>query len=433
MRKTFMSLPALALLAVASAVLLLNPAMAIDLLNKGEARTAASREPVRDKWAVLVAVGDFQDPTIPKLRFSTRNASDLAAILRDPNVGRFASDHVTVVSGEKATKSAIETALTGEGIARKALPNDLIVVYFCGRTLPSAGGREAYFLAYDTLASELQHSGLPIGQTLREIRRRTQCRRILAVLDSSPAVRQPGPYPALKELSAQAGVSVLASDELANTSHEWAAGGQSLFTHYLIEGLKPGAGLLALPVVAEYLGQIVPNEAQKYAGKTQTPALVLAADAPEMAATALGLAVKSAVPPAKVSIGHRVDDLQMRRPDLSRPKAPPPEADDGEDEDEDEAGGQVDFGAWMAKMKAAVQKRWQPPKGFESRRVVAVFTILRDGTIVNPYIVDSSGVEAVDKSALDALKAASPLEALPLGAPKSVQIRYQFDWKVNRN
>jgi TonB family protein len=87
----------------------------------------------------------------------------------------------------------------------------------------------------------------------------------------------------------------------------------------------------------------------------------------------------------------------------------------------------------MAKMKQDIQKKWAPPKGLENRHVTTVFTILRDGTIVNPTIVDSSGDEDIDKAALQALHNASPLDALPLGAPKSVQIKYQFDWRVSRN
>lgn len=67
----------------------------------------------------------------------------------------------------------------------------------------------------------------------------------------------------------------------------------------------------------------------------------------------------------------------------------------------------------------------------ENRKIAVVFTIKRDGSIAEPQIVESSGEAAADQAAMAALTAASPLEPLPLGAPKSVQIRYQFVWRVS--
>ncbi|MBI4532922.1 MAG: TonB C-terminal domain-containing protein, partial [Candidatus Melainabacteria bacterium] len=125
--------------------------------------------------------------------------------------------------------------------------------------------------------------------------------------------------------------------------------------------------------------------------------------------------------------------LALTRPDLIQPKTGSTAESDPDDEEEEEPRAAIDFGLYMTQMKQTIQKHWQPPKGFENRRVVATFTILRDGTITNAELVDPSGIEAVDKSALNALRVASPLDPLPLGAPKSVQIRYQFDWHVTRN
>ena len=133
-----------------------------------------------------------------------------------------------------------------------------------------------------------------------------------------------------------------------------------------------------------------------------------------------------------------METLALTRPDLLGPRNRPGQssqasapADDADDDDADEKAANVDFGPYMAKMKRDIQSKWKPPKGFTQRSIAAVFSIMRDGQIVDPRIVDSSGIEDVDNSALEALKVASPLDPLPQGAPKSVQIRYQFDWKVS--
>jgi protein TonB len=159
--------------------------------------------------------------------------------------------------------------------------------------------------------------------------------------------------------------------------------------------------------------------------------------------------------PRKLQYGHPLEKVAFEHPELLAPTranktavlaAKPPAKKEPvvkngtktwegpPDEDEDAGGGitgNVDFGSYMAAMKQTIQKNWQPPKGLEDKKVAAVFTIMRDGTIKEPEIVESSGSAEVDKTALEALQKASPLAPLPLGAPRSVQIRYQFDWHVS--
>lgn len=85
---------------------------------------------------------------------------------------------------------------------------------------------------------------------------------------------------------------------------------------------------------------------------------------------------------------------------------------------------------YVARAKKQISGKWHPVKGFENRDVVVVFTVNQDGTIENEQIVEDSGSQAINKSALEALKAASPLPSLPKGAPDSIQIRYVFSWHI---
>src|SRR5262249_51900352 len=149
--------------------------------------------------------------------------------------------------------------------------------------------------------------------------------------------------------------------------------------------------------------------------------------------------IKNANPLSQIKIGHPVETLPWKTSQAvpvnqnmqkfptstdrgARSEKPP--ALDNDDKDDDEQSSNVDFGPYMAKMKKDIQAKWHPPKGFEERRIVAVFSIRRDGTILEPSIVQGSGTDAVDETALEALRQASPLDPLPKGAPKSVQIRY---------
>ncbi len=87
---------------------------------------------------------------------------------------------------------------------------------------------------------------------------------------------------------------------------------------------------------------------------------------------------------------------------------------------------------YVEKAKKYIASKWQPEKGFQDRNVVVVFAVKSNGSIEDERIIESSGSQAVDQSALAALKIASPLAALPKGAPEFIQIRYVFSWHVTR-
>lgn len=67
--------------------------------------------------------------------------------------------------------------------------------------------------------------------------------------------------------------------------------------------------------------------------------------------------------------------------------------------------------------------KWAP-------RAVITFEILRNGTIVNTQVVQSSGVPSVDRSALRALHDSSPLERLPSDyTGDTVAVEFWFDFR----
>jgi periplasmic protein TonB len=62
-------------------------------------------------------------------------------------------------------------------------------------------------------------------------------------------------------------------------------------------------------------------------------------------------------------------------------------------------------------------------------RCIATFTILRDGTVTNIQITQSSGNQSVDMSAVRAIQSSSPLDHLPAGyRGSSVNVEFWFDF-----
>jgi len=288
-------------------------------------------------------------------------------------------------------------------------------------------------LGADGQRSQIKETGVSLTSILSEIRRRSQAPQVVCILDTSPVqVGKGGGFTAL-DLSRQTKVVVLAANKFDQPS--WASPmGGSFFLSVFSDGLKTGGGTMPLDAVAQYVQQSAETSNVAEIKTGEKPAFAFADDLADISHVVIGTPVKNPNPAANVAVGHPVNELAMSRPDLFHEqrgaKNLHAEADDNENDSQGAAN--VDFGPYMSKMKRDIQAKWKPPRGFENRRVVAVFSIKRDGTIENPSIVEGAS-EAVDQAALDALKAASPLDALPKGAPSSVQMRYVFEWKVSRD
>jgi len=83
-----------------------------------------------------------------------------------------------------------------------------------------------------------------------------------------------------------------------------------------------------------------------------------------------------------------------------------------------------DYGPYMLELKKHALQAWFPPRrGKDSRDVTVTFSILKNGEIQYPTLLDPSGELDLDQSALDALKElvkAGTLPPLPSGADKLI-------------
>ena len=90
-----------------------------------------------------------------------------------------------------------------------------------------------------------------------------------------------------------------------------------------------------------------------------------------------------------------------------------------------------DFGPYMKELQRRIKMNWDPPKGNESKRVVLLFTIARDGRLLNVSVHRSSGLQSADKAAIDAVKLTAPFRPLPPDyKQQSVDIQFTFDYNV---
>jgi len=91
------------------------------------------------------------------------------------------------------------------------------------------------------------------------------------------------------------------------------------------------------------------------------------------------------------------------------------------------------YGWYVASMRARISANWLlatvSPNIVSAPRAYLAFEILRDGTVNNVQMTQSSGIPEVDRSALRAILASNPLPPLPPDyAGGSVNVQFYFDF-----
>ena len=90
-----------------------------------------------------------------------------------------------------------------------------------------------------------------------------------------------------------------------------------------------------------------------------------------------------------------------------------------------------DFGPYMRELQRRIKMNWDPPKGNESKRVVLLFKIAKDGRLLSCSVFKSSGLPNADKAALNAVHLAAPFRPLPPEYKgQSIDIQFTFDYNV---
>ncbi len=251
-------------------VALATPALAQDALSK----------PVADKWALVVGISKFADPSIA-LSFAAKDAQDFANFLTKEE--RFAPDHVRVLLDEEATRENILAELGDKWLPRVAQPDDLVVIYISSHGSPSTVDVEGlnYLVAHNTNKNSLYATGIPIQELTRIIKQRVHAERVIVILDAchSGAAKtaekgliRKGNYDA-DEIMSGTGQLVICSSAPSEVSWEGKNYQNSVFTKHLIDSLKMRGEYTKLGEAYENLKGQVQSEVLRDRGELQNPQL----------------------------------------------------------------------------------------------------------------------------------------------------------------
>ena len=238
---------------------------------------------LREKWALVVGISNFQDRHLPHLNFAGKDAMDFAAFLTDPNAGRFKADNVHTLAGDVSTK---QLKMELNWLARSAQPDDLVVVFIGSHgTARNKDTADVNYIATSDTELEpednLFATSIPLVEISDIVRTRIKARRTVILLDTchsgAAAATAEGradssaSQAALDRIRQGYGRVILTSSQADELSYEGRPYANGYFTHFLIEALRKDNHSSIEQVYAE-VRDGVSRAAQSVHGR-QTPVL----------------------------------------------------------------------------------------------------------------------------------------------------------------
>jgi formylglycine-generating enzyme required for sulfatase activity len=203
---------------------------------------------VTSKFALVIANTEYQDASFAKLTAPGKDAEEFAYVLREPELAAFDNVQVLLNEGEGKTRRFIARFFA----ERKR--DDLLLLYFSGHGVRNGQG-QLFLAANDTEISILEATGIP-AEFVTYAMNNSRSQRQLLILDccnsgafahgskSASAVGKSMGIAHVFEGSGFGRVVLTATDA---TQYAWEGNNvigdtqKSVFTHFLIEGLKGDA------------------------------------------------------------------------------------------------------------------------------------------------------------------------------------------------
>jgi uncharacterized caspase-like protein len=196
-------------------------------------------------YALVVGVSAYQNAAVPPLRVAAQDARDVAEYLKTQKE-LFRRINVSLLLNEQATKAAVEKYLFYE--LRNAGKDDTIFIFLSGHGAadPKQAG-QYYFMGYDADPDLLHVTALNMSGLA--FLKRLDCPRVILVADACHAGgfskwRMKAVVPMktfLQDFAASSGRVVITSSRPEEYSLETPLMPNSVFTHYLLQGLRGAA------------------------------------------------------------------------------------------------------------------------------------------------------------------------------------------------
>ncbi len=272
-------------LSVAIAALISLPVVSLtrNVVAQTESANSAERSanrPIKDKWAVVIGVSKFANSKIPQLKYPSKDANDFYQFLISD--GKFAKDHVLLLTDENATKVKILDAFGDGWLPRRVFPDDLVVIFISSHGSAADAAGENFIIAHDSDPNHPYATGIRLQDLSAEVTKRTGCERVVLLLDACHSGAATAGAKGMQrtvsnfDLEKLAGVGqlIISSSQKDEVSWESKRYPNSVFTHNLIEALKSKGAQTRLADAYSNLKQSVEQEVRFDRLASQTPVMI---------------------------------------------------------------------------------------------------------------------------------------------------------------
>jgi hypothetical protein len=219
--------------------------------------TSLQREPVAQRWAVIIGISAYRDSRIPSLRYADDDAQSFYDWLTSTEGGQYPPRRVKLLVNEQATGHNIKDALFVW--LQEAIEEDMVLIFFAGHGSPESPDSPGnlFLLPYDVQYDNIATTGFPMWDIETALKRFVKAKKVVVMADACHAGGVGQAYDiarradrglkvnpissALQNLSIIGdGIAVItASDDqqYSQESAKW-GGGHGVFSYFLLKGLK---------------------------------------------------------------------------------------------------------------------------------------------------------------------------------------------------
>ncbi|MDF0665395.1 MAG: SUMF1/EgtB/PvdO family nonheme iron enzyme [Nitrospira sp.] len=241
-------------------------------LGQPPARAAADTASTQGKdWAVVIGINDYQN--VRRLKYASQDATAVGDLLAQQGF-----TVIPMVSPKDTTRKAIERVL-GTQLPKKLSSNDRVLIFFSGHGKDEqfgGGQRTGYLLPIEANPQDLAATAISMGR-VRELVNVWPAKHVLFIVDScysgiigenTKSIRTMTPI-YREQITREKGRHLIVAGGADQEALEIAEWGQSLLTHFLLEGLGndktadlDADGIIPTSELYQFLDRRVYEEAQ---------------------------------------------------------------------------------------------------------------------------------------------------------------------------
>jgi len=245
---------------------------------------------VGERWAVVIGVGQYDNRSIPRLRYATADAEAVYQTLI--GTAGFKKDNIVLLTDKTERRPTLRNLRQALGtfLARHPKKEDTVLIFFAGHGAPEPDqrgverdGLAKYLIPSDADPDDLYASALPMEE-IRTIFERIEAERVVVFLDTCYSGAGGGRTFAAKNtratsvdddflarLARSKGRAIITASKANEVSLELAEFGHGIFTYYLVQGLKGAAdlnrdGIVTFQELYEYLDKEVSAKSRAVGG-----------------------------------------------------------------------------------------------------------------------------------------------------------------------